>query len=128
MKKIVLLALILSVFSFNSIANEIELNSSEMIKLLTNISNDASTSKEVVADMKYIIAGETEGETIHVEVLSQKCKVVGRSMLVLCQTQIGVESDTEDKDSGFDNVYELETVHMMRSMSIMRVTVTPIAG
>lgn len=128
MKKVALIALILGAFGLNSFANEIELSSVEMQKLLENISNDSKTSSEVKADLKLILNGGTEGETIHAEVLGQKCKVVGRSMLVLCKTQIGVESDTEDEDSGFDSVYELETVHMLRSMSIVRVSMNPIAG
>ena len=128
MKKVAIIVLILGAFSLNSFANEIELNSVEIQKLLENISKDSKTTNEVKADMKHILNGGTEGETTRVAVINQKCKVVGRSMLVLCKTQIGVESDTEDGDSGFDSVYELETVHMLRSMSLVRVSMIPIAG
>lgn len=128
MKKLVLLVITLGLVSFSSFAKTVELSTQESITLLNNISSHQSTPAEVATDLSNILTGGTTEAISRAEVLVQKCSLVGRSALVLCQTQIGVESDVTDEDSGFDSVYQLETVHIMGSMNILRVTFTPIAG
>lgn len=128
MKRLALVVLTLGLVSFSSFASEVELTGPEMNTLLTKISEHDSTPEDVVADVVHILNGGTEGQTISAQIISQKCRIVGRSALVFCQTNIGVESDTEDMETGFDSVYQLETVHLINSMSLLRVSFIPLAG
>ena len=128
MMKIALLVLTLGLVSFSSFANNVELNDLERTNLLKNMIEYSETPEKIRDSLDYLVNGPRDGETLHAEIMSQKCSVIGRSMLVICRIVIGEESNTEDDDSGFDSVFQLETVHMMNSMSLLRVTFTPLAG
>lgn len=128
MMKIALLVLTLGLVSLSSFANDRELSELQKNELMRNAIEFKMTPEEAKSALDYLANGPRDGETYYAELMSQKCSVIGRSMLVICRTVIGEESNTEDDDSGFDSVFQLETVHMMRSMDLLRVTFTPLAG
>ena len=128
MMKIALVALCLGLVSLSSFAKDIELNAIEKNTLMNNMISFEKSPDELKQALAYITSGGIDGETYFAKELDQECKFIGRSMLVICKTTIGVESDIEDEDSGFDSIFEVESVHLMRSMSLLRVTLIPLAG